>query len=72
MTPLCNQLLLDLLRKCEAIFKKARVSGAFGELFGEKKQMSKISCHGPYKKRNRFKKVISMVLVIPSNLQWTV
>jgi hypothetical protein len=42
---------VNLLREYWSILKKAltRVSGAYGELFDEKNQRSKISCQGPFK-----------------------
>jgi hypothetical protein len=42
--------IVDFLREFKAIFKKALtlVSGAWGELFDEENQRSKISCQCPF------------------------
>jgi hypothetical protein len=47
----CQWYFVDYLREFEAIFETASTceSGIQGKLFDEKKQMSKISCQGPFK-----------------------
>jgi hypothetical protein len=51
-----GHLVVDLLRECEAIFKKTltRVTGTYGELFDENNQKSKISCQGLFTPFNPF------------------